>query len=106
MATKLEIPGKFTAHPGAILKQIRRERGLTLNEVSKLTGLSISTLSKVENDKLALTYDKLVRLSGGLNVDIGHFFGEVDPVRPIQPNGTLVTHGRRSITRRGEGSTI
>ncbi len=98
--------GKFTAQPGSILKAIRRQRGLTLSQVHSLTGLPISTLSKVENDKLALSYDKLTRLSEGLKVDISHFFGSVDDVQPLDEPKTRVMHGRRSITRRGEGSAI
>jgi transcriptional regulator with XRE-family HTH domain len=106
MAKKIENSGKITPRPGAVLKRIRRQQGLTLSEVNKLTGLPISTLSKVENDKLALSYDKLARLSTGLNVDIGIFFGAVEGTATVQPQEMLVTHGRRSITRRGEGSAI
>ena len=98
--------GKSTPQPGSILKAIRHQRGLTLSQVRTLTGLPISTLSKVENDKLSLTYDKLTRLSEGLKVDIGHFFGAIDDVQPIEESAMRVVHGRRSITRRGEGSVI
>ena len=50
---------------------------LTLAETSARTGVAVSTLSKVENGQLSLTYDKLVQLSEGLEIDISTFF---DPV--------------------------
>ena len=51
------------AKPGSVLKSLRLANGWTLSEVSRRTGLPVSTLSKVENDKMSLSYDKLARIS-------------------------------------------
>jgi transcriptional regulator with XRE-family HTH domain len=56
------------------LKDIRRAKNLSLTQVSELTGISRSTLYKVENSGVSLTYDKLVQLSRGLKVDIAELF--------------------------------
>jgi len=88
------------AKPGAVLKSLRLANGWTLSEVSRRTGLPVSTLSKVENDKMSLSYDKLARISRGLEIDIGLLFTS-EAVAPL----SLVT-GRRSITRAGEGRLI
>ncbi len=93
----------ITAHPGGILKAIRVERGWTLAQVSKQTGLPITTLSKIENDKLSLSYDKLVRLTKGLGVDISRLFGATAAGKE---SAGAAPSGRRSITRAGEGSAI
>jgi transcriptional regulator with XRE-family HTH domain len=95
--------GKSKANPGAMLKAIRAERGWTLARVSERTGLPIATLSKIENDKISLSYDKLVRISEGLGIDIGLLFGGKEAKEA--PPGATPT-GRRSITRSGEGSAI
>ena len=92
-----------TAHPGGILKAIRTERGWTLAQVSERTGLPITTLSKIENDKLSLSYDKLVRISKGLEIDISRLFGAAETGKDVPGNTPT---GRRSITRSGEGSAI
>jgi transcriptional regulator with XRE-family HTH domain len=42
--------------------------------MSRHTGISVSTLSKVEHDRSTLTYDKLVRLSRCLDIRISEFF--------------------------------
>jgi transcriptional regulator with XRE-family HTH domain len=93
--------GRTPAKPGAALKTLRTQRGWTLSEVSRRTGLPVSTLSKVENDKMSLTYDKLTRISEGFGVDIARLFGggaDSEETRDIT--------GRRSISRAGEGKAI
>ena len=89
---------KATAKPGAMLKALRLQKGWKLAEVSQRTGLPVSTLSKVENDKMSLTYDKLARISKGLEVDIGVLFAQ-----DAAPASLALVTGRRSITRAGTG---
>ena len=90
-----------TARPGQALRQIRKERQWTLAEVSRRTGLPVSTLSKVENDKLSLSYDKLVRICQGLEVDIARLFSP-----GLTQAASSQASGRRIITRAGEGKEI
>ena len=47
--------------------------------MSERTSIPVSTLSKVEHDRLTLTYDKLVQLSQRLNIRISELFA--DPSR-------------------------
>ncbi len=89
------------ARPGSVLKALRLEKGWTLADVSRLTGLPISTVSKVENDKMSLTYDKLARISKGLDIDIGLLFA-LNGAPPPSTSG----NGRRSVVRAGEGKVI
>jgi len=86
---------------GAALRALRKQKDWTLAEVSKRTGFSVPTLSKVENDRLSLSYDKLIRLSEGLGIDIGQLFAPVDGV--TSPSTIM---GRRSINRTGEGELL
>jgi transcriptional regulator with XRE-family HTH domain len=95
------MPTQSPARPGAVLRTVRTRRDWTLAEVSRRTGFPVSTLSKMENDRVSLTYDKLTRLSAGLGVDISLFFsGVADAAEPTS------TQGRRSITRAGDGRSI
>ena len=55
--------------PGDVLRALRAEQRWTLAEVSKRTGLTISTLSKIENGKMALNYNKMMRICTGLDID-------------------------------------
>ena len=44
--------------------------------MSERTGIPLSTLSKVEHDRLTLTYDKLLQLSQRLNIRMSELFAE------------------------------
>ena len=94
-----EGEGRSEARPGAVVREERLRRGWTLAELSTRTGLPVPTLSKVENDKISLTYDKLARISRGLEIDISRLFGGQDA-----PQAGV--SGRRSVTRSGEGRAI
>ena len=67
-----------TRHPtlGSLLSALRSRKGWTLKEMSQRTGIPVSTLSKVEHDRLTLTYDKLVQLSQRLNIRISEMFAD------------------------------
>jgi transcriptional regulator with XRE-family HTH domain len=93
--------GRTSARPGAALKALRMQKGWTLADVSERTELPVSTLSKIENDRMSLSYDKLARISAGLGVDIAQLFA---PQVVGMPSGTV--NGRRSITPAGQGQTI
>jgi transcriptional regulator with XRE-family HTH domain len=94
-------PARTMAKPGAMLKKLRIQKGWTLKEVSRRTGYPVSTLSKIENDRVSLTYDKLTRISAGLEVDFSSLFGAQEAAPDAAP-----LHGRRSIARAGEGRSI
>ena len=64
-----QAPGGKVSDPGKFISRLRKEKGWTLAEVSKKTGVAISTLSKIENNKSSPTYEVLVRLAEGLGLD-------------------------------------
>ena len=98
----LGLQPKMTANPGATLKNIRNEKGLTLANLSELTGFPVSTLSKLENGRTELTVDKLLRITLALGVNVADLFASPPP--PTQEKGE---HSRRrSITRADEGNTV
>ena len=98
-------PAQTTAKPGSLLKKIRIQKGWTLKEVSRRTGYPVSTLSKIENDRVSLTYDKLTRMSAGLEVDFSRLLGAQEAAAEAAPDAAGL-HGRRSVARVGEGRSI
>lgn len=82
--------------PSRAIRDVRVSRGLSLRALSARAGLPYSTLSKLENGKMALTYDKLIRLAQALNVDIK------DILSNAEERAAPVAVGRRSVTRAGE----
>lgn len=61
---------------GSLLRATRARLGITLKEMSVRTGIPFSTLSKVEHDRLSLTYDKLVTISERLGVPLAELLAD------------------------------
>ncbi|HEY0941229.1 MAG TPA: XRE family transcriptional regulator [Steroidobacter sp.] len=78
---------------GRVLRALRTRNDWTLKEMSDRTGIPLSTLAKVEHDRLTLTYDKLLQLSERLKIRMSDLFAE-----PSEPTAQPVT-ARRSIGR-------
>jgi transcriptional regulator with XRE-family HTH domain len=79
---------------GARLKEIRRSLDRTLAEVSQATGVSISNLSKIEDNQISPSFDIMKRICDGLGVSIEDF---------VRPGAKGVVSGRKTTTRKGEG---
>lgn len=75
-----------------MIADLRTRNGWTLKEMSQRCGIPVSTLSKVEHDRLSLTYDKLQQLGDRLNMSMADLFAEEDGA----PASNAVL-GRRSI---------
>ena len=65
---------------GAVLRGLRARNGWTLKEMSANSGIPVSTLTKVEHDRLTLTYDKLCELTQRLGLRMSELFAEADEV--------------------------
>jgi transcriptional regulator with XRE-family HTH domain len=87
---------------GSLIRLVRTQNGWTLREMSKKVGIPLSTLAKVETDKLSLTYDKLQQLSSRLGMTMTEFLGlgETSTAQAPQP----IVSGRRSVA--GADNTV
>jgi len=77
---------------GSVLRRLRSRQGWTLKEMSERVGIPVSTLSKVEHDRLSLPYDKVQHISQRMGIPMSEML--VDPESPGA--GPAVT-ARRSL---------
>ena len=98
----MTTPEGANSQLGHCLKAARQARGLTLKQVAERTGMALSTLSKVENGLMSLTYDKLLQLTSGLKMEIAELFNPAPP----RPEQSRPVTARRSISRAGQGQVI
>jgi transcriptional regulator with XRE-family HTH domain len=77
---------------GRLLRDLRASHGWTLKEMSERTKIAVSTLSKVEHDRLSLTYDKLLQVSEGLKIPLSELFAD-----PAAKGADAAVTARRSI---------
>ncbi|WP_428032492.1 helix-turn-helix domain-containing protein [Ancylobacter sp.] len=87
---------------GKLLRDRRAHHGWTLADVSSMTGISTSTLSKIENGLLSPTFDKVLQLSRGLGVEIA------DLLEPPATEAAVpaIVVARRSVSRNFEGQQL
>ena len=93
-------PTPTSPNLGAALRRLRFERRLSIADVAVATGIAKSTLSRVENDQLSLTYAKLLQLCRGLQIDFAELFSH-DPDAGEPPPS-----GRRTYSLPGAGPHI
>ena len=76
---------------GALLRGVRNREGWTLKQMSEKSGIPVSTLSKVERDRLTLTYDKLYQVAQRLGMRMSELFAEP------KGEGPAAVSARRSL---------
>lgn len=67
---------------GPRLNQLRKERGTTLAALSEATGISTSTLSRLESGTRKATLELLLTLSQAHQVQLDELVGEPEPADP------------------------
>lgn len=85
-ATRLDL--------GARVRQIRRENSWTLQELSRRTGVNVSSLSKLENGLIDVTFETVMKICGGLDLSLEHLTSHEQ---------ATFRSGVRTVTRRNEG---
>ncbi len=88
---------------GSLIGALRRQKKWTLRQMSEKVGVPLSTLAKVEQDKLSLTYDKLQQFTARLGLTMAEFLAQADP--PAM-NAPRVVTARRSLTRDGNSIQV
>lgn len=90
MAEKQQKSQRAISTLGERVRRLRRERGMTLRELASLSGISVATLSKLENGLTGLNLDNVIRLAGGFAMPVS-----------ILLNDTGLASGAYSVSRRG-----
>jgi transcriptional regulator with XRE-family HTH domain len=72
--TSMSDKGAPSEHVGQLLKQLREERGISMREVSRRSGLSANAMSMIERGLTSPSVSTLYRLTDALNVPITALF--------------------------------
>lgn len=79
---------------GQRVRELRKQRGWTLEQAARHAGLARSTLSKIENGQMSPTFEALKKLAVGLSISVPQLF-----TPPSRPQAS----GRMAVTRAAEG---
>jgi transcriptional regulator with XRE-family HTH domain len=79
---------------GDFIRRQRKRKRVSLGELSGRTGITISTLSRIETGKVSATFDRIQLIAAALNLNVADFFApEREP--------TTADRSRRAISRAG-----
>lgn len=90
------------------LRELRVQRGMTLQEVGERAGIDVSTLSRLESGKRRLALDHLPRLARALSVSTDELL-QAAPTQDPRVRGTAHTHHGVTywpLTRQGPASGL
>lgn len=77
---------------GSRLRKLRQEKALTLTTIAQRSGISTSTLSKIENDKVSPTFANLLKLADAFALPLTSLIGGIDTAQ-------VQTTARIAVTR-------
>lgn len=89
---------------GQRVRRMRMGRSWSLSELADKSDISTSTLSKVENERLSLNYDRLMQIAHAFDLSLSEFLADGER-SPGRSPGTPAT-GRMCIDRKGSGREI
>jgi transcriptional regulator with XRE-family HTH domain len=64
---------------GERVRQLRTDRNMTLARVAELSGISVSTLSKLENGQTGLHLDNVIRLAAAFEMPVSILINDTGP---------------------------
>jgi transcriptional regulator with XRE-family HTH domain len=90
------------------LRELRTQRGLTLEEVANRSSIDVSTLSRLESGKRRLALDHLPRLAAALSVSTDDLLRAPDAEDPRVKSSSHTHHGVTywPLTRQGPASGL
>jgi transcriptional regulator with XRE-family HTH domain len=90
---------------GPRLRRIRRERGATLGALSEVTGISVSTLSRLESGRRKPSLELLLPIARAHQVPLDELVGAPPVGDPRVRSKPIVRHGRTmlALTRQPGG---
>jgi len=92
-ARRRQHDGGQLAELGGTIRALRRERGLSLRDLGRITGFSFSFLSLVERGRSSISLTSLHTLAAALGVEMGVFF-PASEARP-EPEPAAAVHVSR-----------
>ncbi|ORM62228.1 transcriptional regulator [Pantoea rodasii] len=85
---------------GLRIKTIRQVRELTLEQVAELSGVSISTLSKIEKGQVSASFDTIAKIASAFDYSLAELFADDLPAQSV---AATAIQGRRTYTLAGKG---
>ena len=93
-----DLPETDAQRLGSEIREVRKARGLTLKEVSKVVSCSTAYLSRIELGTAKVSADLLAEISAALDVDPTWFFPVQSGSGPLERQHVVRAENRRALS--------
>ena len=83
---------------GSKLNSVRKEKGMTLKELSALTDISVSLLSNIERDQRSPTIIEIQKICDALDIMLSDLFSQKDVVFSVKKSDRKLTFSQDNKT--------
>ncbi|MFZ5800786.1 MAG: helix-turn-helix domain-containing protein [Candidatus Omnitrophota bacterium] len=83
---------------GDKLKALREARKISLTELSKLSGVALATLSRIEHKKMTGTLESHLRITRALGITLPELYSEVEPETKKPAAKNIFVHSEKSAS--------
>ena len=87
-------------HIGQIIRKSRKERAMTLLELSQKSGVALATLSRMENGKMTGRLESHMEICKALGLTLPEFYKDFDPNKKImeihKANKEVFVHNKKA----------
>lgn len=97
---------RLSAKAGLAIRKLRLARGWTLAQLGEKAGVPLSTLSKVELGQTSVSYENLLRICRGLEIDMERLIAAEAEGEASVATASPTAMGRRAVARAGDGVPI
>jgi len=63
---------------GNTIKRLRKQKGMTVKQMPKVTGIQLATLSRMENNKMVGNLKAYVLIAMGLGLTVSQLFAAIE----------------------------
>ncbi|MCK9614466.1 MAG: XRE family transcriptional regulator [Candidatus Omnitrophica bacterium] len=91
---------------GAVIRNLRKDAGLTLAELSQKSNVALATLSRIETGKMTGTLESHMQIAKALGLTLPQFYSEVDKLKANQTEPEQEYRANMFVHNKDASSTI
>ena len=91
---------------GKKIKELRLQKGWTLAQLAKHSGVALSSLSRMETGKMTGTLESHIAIVRTLGIRLPELYAELDPLERSIEHKTKELHSEKVLLGKGAGLTL
>ena len=82
---------------GNIIKELRKDKNLTQNDLGKILGVTQKAITKYENNAAQMSYETIIKFCNFFNITTDYFFGRENDFGIIEQSNNALTENENQV---------